>query len=162
MKYPGLFNTLGPRCSDSPLIAMTWAREGTWPLVNPQSLGCLPIQLLHTKPDKYSIHLFIRISFLHRFLSSYYISVTWKRLHWLTFGWAMIDYSFSWLLTHYNWFFWFYNFPNHSYSSWNKDRFLDSFNTFHLFAHTLQFAQYFLQNSTQKHRNFTQILPCSH
>lgn len=61
MKYPGLFNAIGPRCSDSLLIAMTWAREGTWPLIKPQSLGCLPIRLLHTKPDEYGIHLDIQI-----------------------------------------------------------------------------------------------------
>ncbi len=72
-----------------------------------------------------------------------------------------VCYSFSRLLTHYNWFFW-HNFPNHSYISQNKDTFLETFNTFHLFALTLQFAQCFLQNSTQKHHHFAQIQPCSH
>ncbi len=72
-----------------------------------------------------------------------------------------VCYSFSRLLTHYNWFLW-HNFPNHSYSSRNKDTFLETFNTFHLFDLTLQFAQCFPQNSTQKHHHFAQIQPCSH
>ncbi len=59
-------------------------------------------------------------------------------------------YSFSRLLTHYNWFIW-PNFPNNSYSSQNKDMFLKNVNTFLLLSHTLQCAQCFLQNSTQTH-----------
>ncbi len=59
---------------------------------------------------------------------------------------ADMNYSFSRLLTHYNGLIW-PNFPNHSYSSQNKDTFLKTFNTFHLFEHTFQFAKCFLKNS---------------
>uniref|UniRef100_A0A9J8CRX7 Immunoglobulin domain-containing protein n=1 Tax=Cyprinus carpio carpio TaxID=630221 RepID=A0A9J8CRX7_CYPCA len=38
----------------------------------------------------------------------------------------------------------FSNCPNHSYSSQNKDMFLKTFNTFHLFAHTFQFERTFI------------------
>ncbi len=107
-------------------------------------------------------------SCLHKIFTCHIISETWhlnRRTEILQFfstafncthiphiscKWSTAFTVFSRLLTHCNWFI-CHNFPNHSYSSQNKDTFL---NTFHLLHTRYNSLSVFLPNSTQKQHHF--------
>ncbi len=133
------------------------------PICVTMSLFCTPSAgdtFHHNFLQKVS-HCYLFIFALNRTNSFVVVSVKWSILA-SPVPCTVIEYSAGWvnsfsrLLTHYNWFIW-PNFPNHSYSSGNKDTILKTLDTFHLFAHIFQFAQCFLQNSTQKQHNFAQV-----